>query len=80
MKPDIVVYAVTVNEAARVAGRSVSWIRAKRNFGPLEPAIVEGRQGVTLESLAELVEQCRQHRRAKTRRHTKLRLVVDNTR
>jgi len=51
---------LTLEEAARLTGWSVSWVRARRRRGPLEPAWIEGRQAVTAES----VERVRQQRAA----------------
>ncbi|TCM54942.1 hypothetical protein C8J36_104134 [Rhizobium sp. PP-F2F-G48] len=66
---------VDVATAAEIAGRSVSWIRTHLNFGPLERADVNGRQGVTVASLRLLIE----HQRSRRRVRRKLVLVVDNT-
>ncbi len=64
-----------IAEAAAIAGRSVSWIRTHRTFGPLTPAVLNGRQAVTASSLKALVAI----RPAKRHGKPKLRLVVDNT-
>lgn len=62
---------VLVVDAALLAGRSVSWVRRYRTFGPLVPAEVDGRQAVTAASLYALMRR--------TQKAPRLRLVVDNT-
>lgn len=70
--------AVTIKEAASLAKRSTSWVRTHRDFGPLVPAVAEGRQGVTLASLNLLLAQVAQRRR-KPSSAPCLWLIVDNT-
>jgi hypothetical protein len=74
---------LTITEAARIAGRSESWIRRGHRFGWLVPAMVDGKQAVTAESLSALVRDGRGGpRRDRPRRPKKrppLRLIVDNT-
>jgi hypothetical protein len=64
-------FAVGIAEAARIAGRSISWIRRRRRYGPLDGVDIKGVQFVTLASLYQLIRQ--------NRKRPKLRLVVDNT-
>ena len=67
--------AVTIVEAAAIAGMSTSWVRSKRDFGPLAGMSIHGRQGIRLDSLYALLRQ-----RAPVKRPPpKLILVVDNT-
>jgi hypothetical protein len=72
--------ALSIPEAAAVAGKSASWIRTLRTFGPLVPAILpDGRQAVTEESLQTLLAARKQKpriRRQPKRPH--LRLVINN--
>lgn len=42
---------LTIAEAAEWTGWSESWVRAKRRWGPLQPASSNGRQAVTAESV-----------------------------
>ncbi|MEQ8445536.1 MAG: hypothetical protein RIB57_06585 [Pelagibacterium sp.] len=70
--------AVTIAEAAKIAGRSTSWIRSNRNFGPLIPMELDGRHAVSLDSLKRLLnKQAREKLAVRTGSH--LRLVIDNT-
>lgn len=80
--------AVTIAEAAAMAGRSTSWIRTQRDFGPLDAVDIDGRQGVTVTSLRVLIAEqnirqalMKQRRKAtnKPRPAPILRLVIDNT-
>lgn len=73
--------AVSLEDAAQRAMRSVTWIRRRRDFGPLEAAEIGGRKAVTAESLNALLEQdpWLQRSRAAMPARPKLRLVVDNT-
>jgi hypothetical protein len=47
--------SVLLPEAARIAGRSMTWVRTYRNCGPLVPSEIDGRQAVTLDSLLALM-------------------------
>tara|TARA_R100000365_G_scaffold3263_1_gene10426 strand:+ start:3436 stop:3693 length:258 start_codon:yes stop_codon:yes gene_type:complete len=71
--------AVTIAEAAEIAGRSVSWVRSHRTFGPLLPLEVDGRQAVSLESLSRFLRELASAAQASNKATTHLRLVVDNT-
>jgi hypothetical protein len=66
-------------EAALVAGRSISWIRSHRRFGPLVPAMIGGRQAVTAASLHMLIQSKPTKARDRTGRTSHLRLIIDNT-
>lgn len=68
---------MTVAEAAAFAGRSVSWVRRYRDFGPLVPDVIGRQQAVTTRSLLALLASY-QARQPSSRR-VQLRLVVDNT-
>lgn len=70
--------AVTIAEAAEIAGRSVSWVRSHRTFGPLAPCEIDGRQAVSLESLSRFLRERASAKAPKTTA-PHLRLVVDNT-
>ena len=75
------VKALSIHEAAEAAGKSASWIRTLRTFGPLVPVFLpDGRQAVTEESLLALLNARRQTRplRPKRTKRSYLRLVVDN--
>jgi hypothetical protein len=74
------VKALSIHEAAAVAGRSASWIRTLRTFGPLVPALLpDGRQAVTEESLQALLAARKQKPRVRRRpKRPHLRLVVNN--
>lgn len=62
------------SEAASRAGRSISWVRRRLMFGPLQRARqADGRPGVTADSLTALLIARRPKRRPR------LQLVVDNT-
>ncbi|MFI5411576.1 hypothetical protein [Kaistia sp. UC242_56] len=76
-QPDL----LTLEQAATLIGKSVSWVRTLRAYGPLEPGVINGRQAVTAQSVAKLLADrpVPQAARAAVRR-THLRLVVDNTR
>lgn len=75
-----------IADAARLAGRSESWIRGHRSFGPLEPVYLDGKQAVRVRDLIQLVQRTRARdarwrtarleRERRQRRH--LRLVVSN--
>ena len=81
--------AVTVAEAAAMAGRSTSWVRHYRNLGSLEGVKIDGRHGVTLDSLAVFLRNCREvnagieeRRRMRAKmssRRKHLALAIDNT-
>jgi hypothetical protein len=47
--------AYLVDEAARIVGKSATWIRKKRAIGALEPATIDGRSAVTAASLHALI-------------------------
>jgi hypothetical protein len=64
--------AYLVKDAAALVGRSLTWIRQQRRFGPLVPAEIDGRQAVTAASLEALIARLAPP-------HMQLRLVVDNT-
>jgi hypothetical protein len=75
------VKALSIPEAAAAAGKSASWIRTLRTFGPLVPALLpDGRHAVTEESLEALLaartEKQPMRRRRPKRPH--LRLVINN--
>lgn len=70
--------AVTIAEAAEIAGRSVSWVRSHRTFGPLAPREIDGLQAVSLESLSRFLRELASANATQTAA-THLRLVVDNT-
>ena len=66
--------AMALADAARLTGRSVSWIRRLRRFGPLVATEIDGKQAVTRSSLLALMR-----RQPKPQRRRHLRLIVDNT-
>jgi hypothetical protein len=68
---------VTIAEAAKIAGKSTSWVRSYRSCGPLEPGEVDGRHGVSLQSLLAFLRFRDARRPPKAPPH--LRLVIDNT-
>jgi len=68
---------MTIADAARVAGRSLSWVRRYRTFGPLVPRMLDGQQAVTTRSLLALLASYEGRRGSAQRVH--LRLVVDNS-
>jgi hypothetical protein len=74
--------AFTIAEAARIAGRSESWIRRGHRFGWLVPAVVDGKQAVTAESLSALMRDVRNRPRRprshQPKKRPQLRLVVNN--
>ena len=79
-------YALTVAEAARLAGISVRRARLYRQIEILEPMTIDGKHAVTRASLERLIaERCRvaaarkSSRRAAKRGYSALRLVVDNS-
>jgi hypothetical protein len=74
------VRALSIHEAAEAAGKSASWIRTLRTFGPLVPALLpDGRQGVTEESLSALLAARQQKQPVRRRpRRPHLRLVINN--
>ena len=74
------VRALSIPEAAAVAGRSASWIRTLRTFGPLVPAVLpDGRQAVTEDSLSALLAARQQKQPIRRRRKRPyLRLVINN--
>ncbi|SFZ86677.1 hypothetical protein SAMN02983003_3871 [Devosia enhydra] len=63
--------AILLKDAARIAGRSVTWIRDHRQFGPLVPTEINGRQAITAESLYALLRE--------KRKRPSIYLAVDNT-
>jgi len=67
------VVALTIAEAAAMAGRSQSWVRARRRSGPLEPMEVNGRHAVSLASLAQFLGE----RRAASQEREKIRMLAD---
>ena len=67
----------TVSEAAAIVGRSTSWVRDRRMFGPLIPTEKNGLQAVDAASLFALLSRLRPKR---SMQRPYLRLVVDNTR
>lgn len=64
---------ILVKDAAQLAGRSISWVRLHRRFGPLAPAELDGKHAVTRASLLDLMRASRRFALPKPR------LVVDNT-
>lgn len=66
--------AILLNDAALLAGRSITWVRRHRRFGSLVAADIAGRQAVTSESLSALLQRI-----SRSRRRPQLRLVIDNT-
>lgn len=70
--------ALSLADAAERAGRSVSWVRTHRTFGPLEPVMINGRQGVTADSLDALLAERR--RRVPRPARSRLRLAWDSVR
>jgi hypothetical protein len=74
------VKALSIHEAAEAAGKSASWIRTLRTFGPLVPALLpDGRQGVTEDSLSVLLAARQQKQTARRRpKRPHLCLVVNN--
>lgn len=72
--------AITIREAATLARRSVSWVRTHREFGPLVPAMVNGRQAVTLASLNLLIAlEAQSQRKPSIKPGPRIHLVIDNT-
>lgn len=67
---------ITIADAARLSGRSQSWLRTRRQSGPLVAAEINGKQAVTLRSLQRLLHEIEMRDRPGVRH---LRLVVDNT-
>jgi hypothetical protein len=65
--------AYPIKEAAKIAGRSITWLRQQRRFGSLVPTEINGLQAVTAESLHALVT------RGRAAREPMIRLVIDNT-
>lgn len=65
--------ALTISEAAAMAGRSQSWVRSYREFGPLEPMEVNGRQAVSLASLVQFLGE----RRAASRKREEAQMLAD---
>jgi hypothetical protein len=75
------VRALSIHEAAEAAGKSASWIRTLRTFGPLVPALLpDGRQAVTEESLRALLAARNQTQPTRRRRpkRSHLRLIVND--
>ena len=76
---------LTIAEAADYAGMSVSWVRRKVRAGPLDPCVVNGRQGVTRRSVDHFLTWLRDRDAERTRREPtlqmrpQLRLVVNNS-
>ncbi len=64
--------AYLIKDAANLAGRSLTWIRQQRRFGPLIPAEINGKQAVTAASLNALITR-------NLPGHMKLRLIANNT-
>ena len=69
---------LSIREAAAIAGRSVSWVRGKRMFGPLIPTEKDGKHAVDAASLFGLLRR-RRRRMKQPPIRPYLRLVVDNT-
>ena len=69
--------SMTIADAAIFAGRSRSWVRRYRTFGPLVPEVLNGQLAVTTRSLLALMASYEDRRPPTKRAH--LRLVVDNT-
>lgn len=67
------VIALTIAEAAAMAGRSQSWVRARRRSGPLEPMEVNGRHAVSLSSLVQFLGE----RRAARQKREKAQRLAD---
>lgn len=68
---------VTIADAARMAGRSVGWVRTRRQSGPLVAGEIDGKQAVTLWSLQRLLHEIEMRDRPRVRH---LYVAVDNTR
>lgn len=75
--------AYLLKDAARIAQRSLTWVRQQRRFGPLVPAEIDGLQAVTAASLDALMAQSpkrsTQNKNSRPPRSVRLFLVVDNT-
>ena len=67
---------LSFDDAATIAGRSVSWVRKRLRFGQLVPAELDGRQAVETASLLDLMARRPPAKRKPQGSH--LRLVVDN--
>lgn len=77
-EPDL----LTLEQAANLIGKSVSWVRTLRTYGPLEAAMINGRHAVTANSVLRLLAERAVPKQVphSMAHRAHLRLVVDNTR